>query len=63
LTCKKRKIDFYKGKFAYRNEYEFENENGIWENYGTALTWAYPFWKKTEKKTTTQKRIYKLYRN
>ena len=54
LTCKKRRIDFYKGQFSYRNEYEFENENENWENYGTALTWAYPFWKKTVKKTTTQ---------
>jgi len=54
LTCKKRRIDFYKGKFPYRNEYEFENQNGIFDNYGTALTWAYPFWKKTTKKITAQ---------
>lgn len=54
LTCKKRRIDFYKGKFRYRNEYEFEDENGNWKNYGTATTWAFPFWRKTVKKTTTQ---------
>ena len=54
LTCKKRRVDFYKGKLIYRNEYEFEDENGNWKNYGTVLTWAYPFWKKTVKKTTTQ---------
>ncbi|SFJ66978.1 hypothetical protein [Olleya namhaensis] len=54
LTCKKRRIDYYKGKFPFKNEYEFENENGTWENYGTSLTWAFPFWKKTTKKTTNQ---------
>uniref|UniRef100_UPI00404779FF hypothetical protein n=1 Tax=Mariniflexile sp. TaxID=1979402 RepID=UPI00404779FF len=54
LTCKKRRIDYYKGKFPFKNEYEFENENGTWENYGTSLTWAFPFWKKTVKKTTNQ---------
>ena len=54
LTCKKRRIDYYKGKFPFKNEYEFENENGTWENYGTSLTWAFLFWKKTIKKTTNQ---------
>lgn len=54
LTCKKRRIDFYKGKLVFRNEYEFEDENGNWKNYGTALTWFYPFWKKTVKKIKTQ---------
>lgn len=54
LTCKKRRTDYYKGKFPFKNEYEFENENGTWENYGTSLTWAFPFWKKTIKKTTNQ---------
>ncbi len=54
LTCNKRRIDYYKGKFPYKNEYEFEKENGIYENYGTALTWAFPFWKKTVQKITTQ---------
>jgi hypothetical protein len=54
LTCKKRRIDFYKDKWNYRNEYEFENRNGNWENYGTTRTLFYPFWKSTFKKTTTQ---------
>ena len=54
LTCKKRRIDYYKGNFRFKNEYEFENINGTWKNYGTASTWALPFWKKTIKKTTPQ---------
>ena len=54
LTCKKRRIDSYKGTFCFKNEYEFEDTNGIWKNYGTASTWALPFWKKTIKKTTSQ---------
>lgn len=33
---------------------EFENQNGILINYGTALTWTFSFRKKTTKKTITQ---------
>ena len=53
-ATKKRRVDFYKGKFRFKNKYEFENKNGTWENYGTASTWALPFWKKTVIKTTNQ---------
>ena len=54
LTCKKRRIDYYKGKYRFKKEYEFENKNGTWENYGTTSTWTFQFWKKTIKKTNSQ---------
>ena len=54
LTCKKRRTDFYKGKFRFKSKYEFEKKNGGFETFGFTSTLPLRFWKKTTKKTITQ---------
>lgn len=49
LTKRKRITKYYKGNFAYKNETDLILSDSEFENLGTAMTWLYPYWKKTEK--------------
>ena len=52
LTCRKKRTDYFKGEFAYKHKVELELPDGTYENLGTAMTWLFPFWKRTDKKVT-----------
>ncbi len=49
LTKRKRITKYYKGNFAYKNETDLILSDSEFENLGTAMTWLYPYWKKTKK--------------
>ena len=50
LTKRKRITKYYKGNFSYKNETELILHDSEFENLGTAMTWLFPYWKKTKKK-------------
>lgn len=52
LTCRIKRTDFFKGEFAYKHRIELELPNGTYENLGTALTWLFPFWRRTTEQIT-----------
>ena len=54
LTCRKKRIDYYKGKSQFKSKYYYEKENGTFENYGIVSSLNLSFWKKTTEKTITQ---------
>lgn len=56
LSTKIKREEFYKGKHPYKVHYTFEN-NGIYELFGTAMTWEFRFWKKLIKKINIQNPI------
>ncbi|MCF6294621.1 MAG: hypothetical protein L3J25_02890 [Flavobacteriaceae bacterium] len=56
LFSKIKREDYFKGKFPYKSHYTFE-KNGIYQLFGTSITWAFPFWKKSIKKESIQKPI------
>jgi hypothetical protein len=54
LTCKKRRAAYLKGDKCYKVEYDFENKNGVYENYTTASNFIFSFWSKKTKKITIE---------
>ncbi len=56
ISTKIKREDFYKGKHPYKSHYTFEN-NGVYELFGTAMTFEFRFWKKLIKKTKNQNPI------
>jgi len=56
ISTKIKREDLYKGKYPYKSHYTFEN-NGVYELFGTAMTFEFRFWKKLIKKTNIQKAI------
>lgn len=56
LSTKIKREEYYKGKYPYKVHYTFEN-NGIYELFGTAMTWEFRFWKKLTKKMSIQNPI------
>jgi hypothetical protein len=56
ISTKIKREDFYKGKYPYKSHYTFEN-NGVYELFGTAMTFEFRFWKKLIKKTNIQNSI------
>ena len=57
LTCRVRRTDFYKGEFAYRHKIELELSNGNHDSLGSAMTWLFPYWKRTTKQVTFQDKL------
>ena len=53
ISSKIKREDFYKGRHPYKSHYTYEN-NGIYELFGTAMTWEFRFWKKLIKKINIQ---------
>ena len=49
LTKRKRITKYYKGNFSYKNKIDLILNESEFENLGTAMTWLFPFWKKTKK--------------
>ena len=46
LSTKIKREDYFKGKSHYKSHYTFLN-NENYELFGTEMTWAFKFWKKT----------------
>ena len=57
LTCRKKRTDYFKGEFSYKYKIELELPDGTLENLGTAMTWIFPFWKRTDEKVTYEDRL------
>jgi len=49
LTKRKRITKYFKGNFSYKNEIELILNDSEFENLGIAMTWLFPYWKKTRK--------------
>ena len=60
LTCKKKISKYYKGNFSYKHSVDLILGNNEIYNLGTAMTWLYPYWKKTRCKVETQNEIIEL---
>ena len=48
LTKRKRITKYYKGNFSYKNKIDLVINDSDFENLGTAMTWLFPYWKKTK---------------
>ena len=48
LTKRKRITKYYKGDFSYKNKIDLVINDSDFENLGTAMTWLFPYWKKTK---------------
>lgn len=48
LTKRKRITKYYKGNFSYKNKIDLIINDSDFENLGTAMTWLFPYWKKTK---------------
>jgi len=48
LTKRKRITKYYKGNFSYKNKTDLILNDSEFENLGTAMTWLFPYWKKTK---------------
>ena len=54
LLAKRIRItDYFKGSFSYKYKVEIELNETEFEEFGTAATWLFPYWKKT----TTRERL------
>ncbi|MTI29321.1 hypothetical protein [Xanthovirga aplysinae] len=49
ITKRKRITNFYKGNFSYKNKTEIVIDDSTYEDIGIAMTWLFPYWKKTKK--------------
>jgi len=49
LTKRKRITNYFKGNFPYKNKTELILNDSEFENLGTAMTWLYPYWRRTKK--------------
>lgn len=49
LTRRKRITTYHKGNRIFKRKTEIEVQNGKFEHFGTAMTWAFPFWRRTTK--------------
>lgn len=59
LTKKKRITKYYKGNFSYKNKTELILNDTEFENLGTAMTWLFPYWKKTKKEIQYEENLVK----
>lgn len=57
LTRRKRITEFLKVDFSYKHKTEIELYEGKYEQIGTAITWFFPFWKRTTKRITFENRL------
>lgn len=48
LTKRKRITKYYKGNFSYKNKIDLIINDSDFENLATAMTWLFPYWKKTK---------------
>ena len=60
LTCKKQIIKYYKGDFSYKHRIELLLDDNEIYNIGTAMTWIFPYWKKTTTKVEIKDEIIEL---
>lgn len=44
LTKRKRVIQYFKGKFHYKNKLEIEIINSKYEKIGVSMNWLFPYW-------------------
>ena len=49
LTKRKRITNYFKGNFSYKNKTELILNDSEVENLGMAMTWIFPYWKRTKK--------------
>jgi len=56
VSTKIKREDYFKGKSQYKSHYTFLN-NENYELFGTGMTWAFKFWKKTTTKVNIQNPI------
>lgn len=47
MTCKRKITKYYKGDFSYKHRVDLILKDNEIYNLGTAMTWLYPYWKKT----------------
>lgn len=52
LTRRKRITKFFKGNFSYKIKTELVLSDSEYEDLGTAMTWLFPFWKRTKKEVS-----------
>ncbi len=57
LTKRKRITKYYKGSFSYKNKIDLILNNSEFENLGTAMTWLFPYWKKTKKEVQYEENL------
>ena len=57
LTKRKRITKYYKGNYSYKNKTELILNDSEFENLGTAMTWLFPYWKKTRKEIKYQENL------
>ncbi|RKD90188.1 hypothetical protein [Mangrovibacterium diazotrophicum] len=60
LTCKKQITKFYKGDFSYKHRTDLLLADNEIYNIGTAMTWLFPYWKKTTSKVQIEDEIIEL---
>ncbi len=60
MTCKKQIAKFYKGDFSYKHRIDLLIADNKVYNLGTAMTWLFPYWKKTTTKVKIEDEIIEL---
>ena len=57
LTKRKRITKYFKGNFSYKNKTDLVLNESEFENLGTAMTWLFPYWKKTNKEVLYEENL------
>ncbi|NPD86404.1 hypothetical protein HNS38_16650 [Lentimicrobium sp. L6] len=60
MTCKKQITKYYKGDFSYKHRIDLLLADNEVYNLGTAMTWLFPYWKKTIIKVEIEDEIIEL---
>ncbi len=60
MTCKMQITKYYKGSFSFKHRVDLILADNEVYNLGTAMTWLFPYWKKTTTKVEIEDEIIQL---
>tara|TARA_R110001632_G_C11120097_1_gene393551 strand:+ start:236 stop:532 length:297 start_codon:yes stop_codon:yes gene_type:complete len=60
ITCKEQITSYYKGNLSYKHRIDLLLADNEVYNLGTAMTWLFPYWKKTTTKVEIEDVIIEL---